>query len=132
MYEYIRKMLRSKVFIVSLLLFAFAVVEANACDMKFEILKGKKEAYKKGDIVIVKITVLLTHRNCPIALKETKYEMKGLKVAGATKWKMKDANTWERKLKLKIIGNTKDKVYISSTRTCDKEGGYGIIKFKVK
>ena len=115
-----------------MLLLAFAVIEANACDMKFEVLKGKKAVYQKGDVIIVKLVVVLTHRNCPVALKETKFEMKGIKVVGATKWKMKDANTWVRKLKLKITDTSKDKVYISSTRTCDKEGGYSIIEFKVK
>jgi len=132
MYNHIKKIFNGKVFVISLLLLAFAAVEANACDMKFEILKGKKAAYQKGDIVIVKLIVVLTHRNCPVALKETKFDMKGVKVVGATKWKMKDANTWTRKLKIKITGSSKDEAFISGTRTCDKEGGYSIIKFKVQ
>jgi len=116
-----------------LLFFAIHTV-ASACDINFDVIKGSKKKYEPGDVIITKVTVLLTHRNCPVALDETKFKYKGLKVLGATKWRAASSTTYERRLKIKILGNEeeKDKVYISATRTCDKEGGFGSLKLEVK
>ncbi len=116
-----------------LLFFAIHTV-ASACDINFDVIKGEKEEYESGDVIIMKVTVLLTHRNCPVALDETKFKYQGLKVLGATKWRAASSTTYERKLKIKILGadDDKDKVFISATRTCDKEGGFGSLKLEVK
>jgi len=60
--------------------------KSNACEIEFEITKGKKESYKVGDTLIVVVKVALTHRACPIALEKTKFKLKGLKVIKSTKW----------------------------------------------
>jgi len=101
------------------------LTEALACEIEFTVEGEQKEVYKTGDIVIVKVKVVLTHRVCPVAMSKTKFEPNGFKIEGATDWKEVSPNVWERKLKMKVTGNKKGKLMISATRTCDKEGGFG-------
>jgi len=108
----------------------FPVHEAKACDIDFEILKGKKDKYEKGDIIIIKVKVKLTHRTCPEAIKKTKFKMNGLKVLGATKWKQLSAMEYERKLKLEVEGTKDGKLIFNAVRTCDKDGGFGSLKLE--
>ncbi|MBU0765327.1 MAG: hypothetical protein KJ607_10885 [Bacteroidetes bacterium] len=97
-----------------------------ACEFEFEVQGDKKEIYKAGDEVIVKVTVIFTHRVCELAITETKFETKGLEIISATDWKETSTGTWERKLKMKVTGTPKGKLTLTGTRTCSKEGGFGI------
>ncbi|MFC2131116.1 hypothetical protein ACFLSQ_06745 [Bacteroidota bacterium] len=121
-----------KIIITVLFLFAFFITELNACEIDFSVIKGNKEIYSKGDELIVKVTVLLTHRNCPEGIKSTKFETEGLEVKGATKWASKNSTTFERKFKVKVTAHKNEDVFISATRTCDKEGGFGSLKLLAK
>jgi hypothetical protein len=97
-------------------------VIASACEIDIEILENKKEIYHKGDVLIVKVKVILTHRQCPEGINTTKFSYEGIKVLGATKWNEISKGTFERKFNL-VFG---------ALRTCDKEGGAGSIKFTVE
>ncbi len=124
---------KPKVLVFFLLTFLFAtffIQEAQACEIEFEITKGKKEKYKAGDIIVLKVLVTLTHRSCPEALKKTKFKMNGLKVVGATDWKQISAMEYERKLKVKIESNKDGKLIFNAIRTCDKDGGFGSLKLE--
>jgi uncharacterized radical SAM superfamily Fe-S cluster-containing enzyme len=128
-----KKLFKSKtgmILILAILFTAFTIPNANACEIEFEILKGKKEVYEVGDIIVVKILVTLTHRSCPEALKKTKFKMNGLKVIGATEWKQTGAMDHERKLKIKILGTNDGKLIFNAVRTCDKDGGFGSLKLE--
>ena len=121
--------------IVVFLLFAFTLAlfsheEAKACEIEFEIVKGKKDKYEAGDIIVLKVVVTLTHRTCPIGLKKTKFKMNGLKVVGATDWKQISAMVHERKLKVEILSNKDGKLVVNAVRTCDKDGGFGTLKLE--
>ena len=105
---------------------------ASACDITFEVIKGKKEVYSAGDELVVKIHVLYTHRVCPEGIKATKFKSSGLKITGSTKWKTLSGNSFERKIKLKVKDNAKTGLKLSAVRTCDKTGGFGEITFKKK
>ncbi len=105
---------------------------SKGCEINFEILKGEKEVYESGDIIVVKVKVTLTHRSCPVAMKQTKFTMEGMEVEGATSWEQKSQMVWERKLKIKITGDASGEVGINSIRICDKDGGYGSLRIKVK
>lgn len=100
----------------------------NACEMDFKIIGEKKSVYRMGDEVIVKLTVFLTHRNCPEGIQSTKFKSNGMKILSATKWDEVSGGVWERKLKLKIEGTGKGNLTINATRTCDKEGGSATLK----
>lgn len=101
--------------------------EIYACDIEFEILKGKKETYSVGDTIIVKVKVALTHRSCPVALKKTKFKLNGMKVLKATRWKKLSSMDYERKLKIIITGN---EVTLNAIRECEKDGGFGSLKLE--
>jgi uncharacterized membrane protein len=105
---------------------------ANACEIDFKVIKDKKDKYSPGDVLIAKVTVIYTHRNCPEGIDATKFDTKGVKVLGATKWTETSTGTWERKLKLKIEDGAKDKATLNAIRTCDKEGGFGSLTLKVE
>ena len=105
--------------------------KSNACDIKFEITKGKKEYYHAGDTIIVTVNVALTHRSCPVKLNKTKFKLKGLKVIKATKWKQLSANDWERKLMIVVTETKGDKLTLTAIRECDKDGGFGTLKLNV-
>lgn len=121
-----------KTFIISaFLMLTFGLGTALACSFEFEVdEKSKKETYTVGDIVVVKVKVTFTHRVCPVAIKQTKFETNGIKVVGATDWKEVSPGVFERKLKTKITGNDKKSYTITGTRTCDKEGGFGTLTLK--
>lgn len=104
--------------------------KSKACDIDFEVLKGKKDLYKPGDTIVVKVKVSLIHRTCPVSIRQTKFKINGFKVIGATKWKQKPKMIWERKLQIRIISNEDGKLMINAVRTCDKDGGFGSMSVK--
>ena len=112
-------------------LIMFASANLSACEIEFKILKGEKEKYNKGDQIIVKVTVILTHRNCPEGIDATKFNTKGLKIEKATRWEEKSTGIFERKMMLKVTDNKKD-INITGIRTCDKEGGFGALVLSTK
>jgi len=111
--------------IITLVIILFSANISSACDIKFEIDGDKKEAYSADDILILKVTVTLTHRVCPESIKKTKFDLNGFEILGATDWKETEKGVFVRKLKVKVLKTEKNKSTISATRTCDKEGGYG-------
>jgi len=105
------------------------ITKLQACDFNFSI-ENAKDTYKKGDVVIVKVKVVFTHRVCSEGINATKFNYKGMKVLGATKWIETSIGTWERKLKIEITDKG-DALTLQAVRTCDKDGGSGRISFKV-
>jgi len=103
---------------------------AKACEIEFEITKGKKESYKTGDTLVIKVLVKLTHRSCPVAMKKTKFKMNGLKVMKSTSWKETSTNEWERKLLTVVTAKSKGKIILSAIRECEKDGGFGSLKLE--
>ena len=128
-----KNLIKSKailIFMLGFLFVAFSTQETKACEIEFEIIKGKKKKYEVGDVIVLKIKVILTHRTCPEALSKTKFKMNGLKVVGATEWKQVSAMDYERKLKVKIVSNKDGKLIFNAIRTCDKDGGFGSLKLE--
>ena len=117
--------------LIMVVVILFGTLATLACEIDFEILENKKEQYQKGDVIIVKISVVFNHRRCPEGIKATKFSYEGLKVLGATKWVEPKANTYERKFKIEILDDSKESLIFSAIRTCDKEGGKGSIQFKI-
>jgi len=107
-------------------------VQSNACEIEFSVNGDEKDSYNIGDEIIVLLTVKFTHNVCPEGIKLTDYATDGLNITAATKWKEISPNIWKRKLKLKVEGNPEGKLTLSASRTCEKEGGFGSIKFQSK
>ena len=117
--------------IMGVFFIALTPKQAEACEIEIEVTKGKKESYQVGDTIVLYVKVTLTHRSCPIKMKETKFNMKGLKVIKSTPWKQTAANDWERKL-MTVVKATKDgKLNLTAVRECEKDGGFGSIKLDV-
>ncbi|MGQ1783966.1 MULTISPECIES: hypothetical protein [unclassified Saccharicrinis] len=109
------------------------LMTVNACEINFKIQDDKKQAYAIGDVLIVEVEVVFTHRTCPVALKETKFKYQGVKILGATDWKQISGMKYTRKLKVQLTAlkkGKKGKSQIFAVRTCDKEGGYGNIEIE--
>ncbi len=102
----------------------FGALNLSACEIDFKIIKGDKAKYQTGDQIVVKVTVVFTHRNCPEGIDATEFKTDGLKIAKATRWEEKSTGTFERKLMIEVTENKKD-INITGIRTCDKEGGFG-------
>lgn len=113
------------ILLVSIFLISFGTKQANACEIEFEVTDNKKDTYEVGDVIVVKVIVTLTHRSCPVGIKKTKFNMKGLKVVGAKEWNQKSTMVWERELKMKVTGTKDGKLTLNAVRECDKDGGYG-------
>ncbi len=118
------------IIIAGMLIVSFAPQKVNACEIEFEVLKGKKEVYHVGDTIIVKVMVKLTHRSCPVALKKTKFKLNGMKVLKSTGWKQLSSMDYERKLKIVITGAKGKKVSLNAIRECEKDGGFGSLKLE--
>jgi len=107
-------------------------MQLNACDIDFSIEKNKKPFYSIGEEIIVCVTVALTHRNCPVDINKTDFKTDGIQILAMTPWKEISTGTYERKLKLKVIGNKSGYIVIKAIRTCEKEGGKATLTLKAE
>lgn len=103
---------------------------ASACEISFAVDGTEKAKYEIGDVVVIKVTIELTHNNCPVNLKDTKIQGSGIEILGATEWKNPNGSKWERKIKVKITSNKEGKATITAKRTCEKDGGWGTYTLK--
>jgi hypothetical protein len=130
-----KKVLGLKMFtiiVLGVILSAFQPAQASACEIEFEVVENQKEVYNEGDIIVIKVTVTLTHRSCPIGMDQTKFTMTGLEVLGATDWTQLSTMVWERKVKVKVLKTKNGNLVFNAVRTCDKDGGFGSIKLSAK
>lgn len=103
------------------------IVIVEACKIEYTIIDKKETLYKVNDELIIEIKIVLTHRVCPVSLKETKFKYQGIEIVGATAWKQISAMEYTRKIKIKIVEDKKNRCQITASRTCDHEGGLGTI-----
>jgi hypothetical protein len=108
-------------------LVAVAPSIAKACEIVIAVDGMQKEKYKAGEIVVLKITVVLKHRNCDVSIDETAIRVSGSQVTAATKWVNTEGRTWEKRIKLKIVDDKSGRATITAERTCEKDGGKGSI-----
>lgn len=130
-----KTLLSSKMLIVlsiGLFFLVFMPQVANACEIEFEIVDNKKDAYSTGDELVIKVTVSLTHKSCPIGMDKTKFTMKGLKILGTTEWKQESSLVWTRKIKVQVTKPEGKSVVLNANRVCDKDGGFGSLVLKYK
>jgi hypothetical protein len=113
-----------KILAIACLLTGFTST-TKACEIIVSVDGTKKENYKAGDVVVIKVTVVLKHRNCDVDINKTAINVSGSQMTGATKWVNTDGNTWERKIKVKILKDLSNKAIIVAERTCDRDGGKG-------
>jgi hypothetical protein len=106
--------------------------QTKACEIEFKILKGEKEAYRAGDTLVVLVEVKLTHRSCPVAMKKTKFKLKGMKVIKSTPWKQLSANDYKRKLMIVVTEKEAKNINLTAIRECEKDGGFGTMKLDME
>ena len=70
--------------IILLLALTIATI-TQACEFEFGT-KGNIKNCKAGDEIIITVRLSLTHRNCKVAAKDTKFKFEGIQVVGATDW----------------------------------------------
>lgn len=116
---------------ILLALFFIGAVSAMACEIHAKVIEGSKSKYKVGDEIVVKVTVVYTHRNCTDGIDKTKFNPVGMKILGAGKWSEVSTGLFERKLKVKITDAIKNQAVMNIVRTCNKEGGSGKLTLKV-
>ena len=104
---YMRTGIRGMLAAIIVLGLTFMSQSVKACDFTFKIEGETKTEYTQGDVVIVLVTLHLTHRVCPESIDETKFDFSGLKVLGATKWTEAPNGLYERKFKLEVIAGEK-------------------------
>lgn len=120
-----------KKIILSSLFILFAAVSVLACEITLSIDGKKKSKYKTGDEIVVKVKIVLIHRNCTIDIKQTKFNQEGVKILSGTDWKEVEPGVWERKLKIKITANKGEKAKISVVRICNKNSDNESIEFSL-
>ena len=113
-----------------LILSLFATVSVFACEISTTIIKEKK-SYNIGDEIVIKVKIVLFHRNCNVDIKTTQYKSEGLKILAGTDWVETSTGTWERKLKVKITEDKADKASLKIYRTCNKTGGSTTVTFNL-
>ncbi len=99
-----------------------AYVVTFACEPLITIEGKEKSKYKTNDEVIVKVKITLTHRNCTVDIKNTKFEQEGIKILSGTDWKEVEPGIWERKLKIKITAEKGQSAKLTVVRNCSKGG----------
>ena len=127
--------MKSKMLIIALIgifFITFQPQKAVACEIEFEIADNKKDVYNAGDVLVIKVTVTLTHRSCPIGMEKTKFTMKGFKILGTTDWLQESTMVWTRKIKVKVTEVKDGEIVFNAIRTCDMDGGFGALKLRAK
>ena len=117
--------------VVGLITPMVSVGSAGACEIEVKVVKGNKDSYAVGNVVIVAVDVFLTHNNCPEGIKATNFRSEGIKVLGAKKWKQTGPERYRRLLKAKIESAENGSAALHVRRTCDKEGAYGVLTVNV-
>jgi hypothetical protein len=121
---------------LSLAVFIVLLLSSNplfACKIDLKAVGEEKKLYKAGDIIGLNLVVAFTHRVCPTAISETKFNVEGLEISEATDWKeTRPGMVYEKTLKLKVISNKEGKLTLSVVRECPREGGFGSISFKAE
>ncbi|WP_163718073.1 hypothetical protein [Mangrovibacterium lignilyticum] len=109
-----------------LLFLLMLVQQSKACEVEIKILGEQQvELYKPGEIIIVEVTIVNTHRDCSEPIDHTKILTEGCKVTAATPWKEIKACTYVRKLKIQISADGGTQLQLVCKRSCDKDGGFG-------
>ena len=103
-----------------------------ACDTKITVKGEPKKQYRAGDEIILKVTIYLPHKDCDVPIDDTKFKVEGLKVLGATKWKLNSPGLYERLVKVRISATENNQSVLHAQRVCKKEGGYGAITLKTQ
>ena len=125
------KVLKAAFFLMGAVLFFSNANPAWACKIGFTVLGEKKDVYKVDEMIDVKLIVEFTHRSCPIAMEATNFNVNGLEITKASEWVETKLNkSYEKELKLKVIGNKEGNLTLSITRDCDMGGGAGSLTFK--
>ena len=121
-------------FITSLLtsFLVVGIVSLSACEINVSVQGDAKDSYSKNEIVILKITVKKTHRNCSQSIDATQFKGDGMELLGAQKWQQTSGNQYTRLVKVKLTGNDDGEAILHARRTCDKEGGHGVFKVKIQ
>ncbi len=105
------------------IVFFTLISSAYSCDIYFSVMNNKKDEYKAGEEIVLKVKIHNTHRSCAEDINKVKFEENGIKILTATRWSEVENGVYERKLKLKVEENKNGKASIKVIRTCDKEGG---------
>jgi len=116
------------------MIFLFAVTLSSfACEIEFNIQdNAKKDFYKAGDVVIIELNVINTHRDCHENIADAKIMADGCKIAGATPWKEIKRGTFTRKLKVIVLPDGDHEFQVACKRSCQKDGGFGKIALQKK
>ncbi len=117
--------------IISLFFCTFILLNISmACEIEIEIdAASKKEVYKPNDEVVVMVTITHDHRKCELKNSDTDYSTEGVKILSATDWKELSDGSFQRKMKLQILGSKNGKSVFKVIRNCTKNDNVGIIRF---
>lgn len=97
-----------------------------ACEIEMKIADGNnKDVYSPGDIIIIELTIVNTHRDCHEQIEKAQIMADGCKVMAATPWKELKTGTYFRKLKVVILPDGGNNLQLVCKRSCDKDGGFG-------
>jgi hypothetical protein len=120
------------VYILFLAGFFVQTLPALACEIEVKPRGEAKDVYTPDDQIIFEITVILTHRNCPEGIVNTKYKGEGLELLGATKWKEVKPGVFVQLIKAQVADSIKGEAILHAGRSCNKEGGYGSYKVLIE
>jgi hypothetical protein len=120
-------------FIKILLVFLIGIFSLSpmlACKIEFKIEKNENKIYNKGDEIVVKVTISKTHRNCVVEIDDTDFNVDGLEIVSATKWKEVGNKSYERKFKLKVLSNKTGELKFEAVRSCERGVDKKALKLK--
>ncbi len=113
---------------ISIALIFVLTALAYPCIIAFE--PDKIKIAEIGKPVEIKVFVKLEHRRCPIALEDTNFEVKNIKIPKKGQWVKVKRGLYSVRLKVVL---TEESGELRVTRECEKKGiSEGTLKFKAK
>lgn len=119
----------------TILLLAFTLAlfsNAMACHFEFSTDNGDKKSCKAGEVFVLNVKLVLTHRSCTVLPSQTKFKIDGIQVIEPGEWKQESPTVYVRKIKVKVLSVDKKIVSLLATRSCDKDGGSGLFTLEKK
>jgi hypothetical protein len=87
----------------------------------FDILEGKRNDYRPGDILLIKINAWQTGRYCNRGIERTCIFTKGLRIKSQVPWVSEGAGKWHKLVKVAVLESRSNESIITAYRKTDKD-----------
>ena len=122
------KVMRIHLFV---LLFLLGLITVAQSQIQMKYITTPKDYYLKGDNISVLINLKTLPETCKDGLDRVKIYVSGLSILQQSDWKRISAATWQKQIRLEVVGGNRKDAKITILRKVDKENLFFQEHFKI-